>query len=265
MWHDYNEQQARLTNLRRYRALVTSSEHMRREFLKHGLASDSVHLVRLPITRHKAMTPSSRTAVDRSHELRLLFAGRMVFEKGGDILIDATARVASLVSKPVQLELVGDGYARSAWEKLAHKIMEHNSSVKIIFHPWLDSPDLAAAFDNADLLVVPSIWPEPFGLTGPEAGLHSLPSAAFSVGGIPEWLHDGVNGHLADAHPCVPDALANAIALCVSDEAHYLKLRDGAYQVASQLESSDHVSQLLAIMSATIGAPATNRSELATR
>src|SRR5258708_3090413 len=34
MWDDYRLQQARLLNLRRYRAIVTSSEHMRREYLR---------------------------------------------------------------------------------------------------------------------------------------------------------------------------------------------------------------------------------------
>jgi glycosyltransferase involved in cell wall biosynthesis len=264
MWHDYHEQEARLLNLRRYRAIVTSSEHMRREYLKHGLASDSVHLVRLPITRLTALVPSSRTSMDRSRELRLLFAGRMVFEKGGDALLEALPRAAALVGRSVQLDLIGDGPDRLAWEKSAHNVMTQNSSVKIIFHPWLKSEDLAAAFDSSDLLVVPSIWPEPFGLTGPEAGLHSLPAVAFAVGGIPEWLHDGVNGHLADAHPCRADALAAAMAECVRDEPHYLELREGAYRVASRFELNDHVSRLVAILSATISDRAAAGSALAT-
>ena len=252
MWHDYYKQEARLRNARRYRAIVTSSEHMRREYLRHGFANDSVHLLRLPISRHTALAPSSRTSMDRSRALRLLFAGRMVFEKGGDILLEALPRATALVGRSVQLDLVGDGPARVAWQKSAGKVMEHNSSVKTIFRPWLEPAELGAAFDSSDLLVVPSIWPEPFGLTGPEAGLHSLPAAAFAIGGIPEWLHEGVNGHLADAHPCRPDALAAAIAECVRDVPHYLKLREGAYQVASQFELNDHVSQLVAILSAAI-------------
>jgi glycosyltransferase involved in cell wall biosynthesis len=265
MWQDYREQEARLLNLRRYRAIVTSSEHMRREYIKHGFAVDSVHLVRYPIAERKALTPSSRTAMDRSRQLRLLFAGRMVFEKGGGILIKALPRVASLVGRPVQLDLVGDGPARIAWQKLAHKVMQQNSNVKTIFHPWLESADLAAAFDSTDLLVVPSVWPEPFGLTGPEAGLHSVPVAAFAVGGIPEWLHDGVNGHLADAHPAGPGGLAAAIAECVRDEAHYTHLRKGAYRVASQFELSDHVSRLLDILSAKMPDTATLGSALTTQ
>jgi glycosyltransferase involved in cell wall biosynthesis len=254
MWDDYRLQETRLLNLRRYRAILTSSEHMRREYLRHGFSADSVHLVRLPIGEHKALTPmpSPRTAIDRSRELRLLFAARMVFEKGGEILLQALPLVASSVGRPVQLDLVGEGYARPAWQKLADKVMRQNSSVRTIFHPWLESADLGAAFDSTDLLVVPSVWPEPFGLTGPEAGLHSVPAAAFAVGGIPEWLHEGVNGHLADAHPCRPYGLAAAISECVRDEAHYSHLREGAYRVASQFEASDHVAQLLNILSAAL-------------
>jgi glycosyltransferase involved in cell wall biosynthesis len=176
----------------------------------------------------------------------------MVFEKGGELLIKALPRVASLLGRSIQLDLVGDGHARTAWQKLADTVTQHNSSVKIIFHPWLESADLAAAFDSTDLLVVPSVWPEPFGLTGLEAGLHSVPVAAFAVGGIPEWLHDGVNGHLADAHPAVPNGLVAAISACVRDEAHYSLLREGAYRIASQFESSDHIGPLLNILSAAL-------------
>jgi glycosyltransferase involved in cell wall biosynthesis len=249
MWHDYRRGETRLRNLRRYRAIVAGSEHMRREYLKHGFDAASVHLIRLPITEHKPLSPSSRTASDRNRQLKLLFAGRMVFEKGGDVLIRALPLVASSVGRPIQLDLVGEGPELRAWQNLSDKVMRQNPTVKIIFHPWLESPDLAAAFDATDLLVVPSVWPEPFGLTGPEAGLQSVPVAAFNVGGIPEWLHDGVNGHLANAHPCTSDNLATAIAACLRDEPHYTALREGAYRVASQFNLTTHVSRLLEILS----------------
>ena len=51
MWHDYHQQQAKLLNLRRYRAIVTSSEHMRHEYLKHGLAADAVHQALVVVIR----------------------------------------------------------------------------------------------------------------------------------------------------------------------------------------------------------------------
>src|SRR5258708_7369953 len=227
-----------------------ASETKRDDDLSHGLSADSVHLVRLPISDHKALKPSQRTNTDRSCQLRFLFAGRMVFEKGGELLIKALPRVASLLGRSVQLEFVGDGYARIAWQKLANTIAQQNSSVRIIFHPWLESADLAAAFDSTDLLVVPSVWPEPFGMIGREAGLPSVPGADFAAGGTREWLHEGVNGPLAAAHPAVPNGLAAAIADCVRDEAHYSLLREGAYRIASQFASRDHLTPLLKILSA---------------
>ena len=202
------------------------------------------------LREHKSLTPSSRSASDRSRQVKLLFAGRMVFEKGGDILIRATTQVASLLSRPVLLDLVGEGPDRLAWRKLADNVMRQNSSVKIIFHPWLESAELAAAFDGADLLVVPSVWPEPFGLTGPEAGLHSLPSAAFAIGGIPEWLHEGVNGHLAGAHPCTSDNLAAAIAESLRGRIPTTPTSaSGAHKVASQFNGHPRLPPTQEILS----------------
>jgi glycosyltransferase involved in cell wall biosynthesis len=252
MWRDYRRSESRLHNLRRYRAILASSEHMRREYLHHGFEADSVHLVHLPITEHKSPTPSARTAIDRSRQFKLLFAGRMVFEKGGGILISAMPRVASILGRPLHLDLVGEGNALAQWQDSAREIARRNSEVTTTFHPWLESADLAIAFDGTDLLIVPSVWPEPFGLTGPEAGLHHVPAAAFAIGGIPEWLHENVNGHLADAHPCKPENLAAAIAECLRDESHYSALREGAYQMASQFDLSTHVTRLLEIFSASV-------------
>jgi len=44
--------------------------------------------------------------------------------------------------------------------------------------------------------VVSSVWPEPFGMVGPEAMRYGLPVVGFDAGGIKEWLIDGENGFL---------------------------------------------------------------------
>ncbi len=54
--------------------------------------------------------------------------------------------------------------------------------------------DLSQLLREASVIVVPSRWPEPFGLAGPEALLHGRPVVAYRVGGIADWLVDGVNG-----------------------------------------------------------------------
>ncbi len=64
------------------------------------------------------------------------------------------------------------------------------------------------------MIVVPSVLPEPFGL---EAMTYSRPVVASNVGGIPEWLADGVTGTLVDQGD--PAALARAIARLIDDPA----------------------------------------------
>jgi glycosyltransferase involved in cell wall biosynthesis len=54
-------------------------------------------------------------------------------------------------------------------------------------------------YHTSDIVVVPSRWQEPLGLINLEAGACSKPVVATRVGGIPEIVHEGVNGYLVDA------------------------------------------------------------------
>lgn len=54
-------------------------------------------------------------------------------------------------------------------------------------------------YHTSDVVVVPSRWQEPLGLISLEAGACRRPVVATRVGGIPEVVHDGVNGFLVEA------------------------------------------------------------------
>jgi glycosyltransferase involved in cell wall biosynthesis len=56
--------------------------------------------------------------------------------------------------------------------------------------------ELKEYYLRASVFVMSSLWPEPFGMAGPEAMRYGLPVVAFDAGGIREWLHDGQNGYL---------------------------------------------------------------------
>src|SRR6185437_5247050 len=49
MWSDYQKQSARLELMGRYAAILTASAHMRAELMRHGLAPERIHAVRLPL------------------------------------------------------------------------------------------------------------------------------------------------------------------------------------------------------------------------
>jgi glycosyltransferase involved in cell wall biosynthesis len=109
---------------------------------------------------------------------------------------------------------------------------------------WIDAAASTAAIDQSDLLMVPSTWPEPFGMVGVEAALRGVPAVAFAVGGIPEWLEDGVTGRLVPADP--PDAtrFANAILACLADRPTLMRMRAHCQASAARFTVAGHLRAL---------------------
>jgi glycosyltransferase involved in cell wall biosynthesis len=255
MWNEYQKQSARLGLLTRYAAILTASAHMRAEFVRHGLPAERMHVLRLPIVP-RFPSPGDATvqaAPEEDRELRLLFVGRMIGLKGGRIMLDALPLVAASLKRPLALTFVGDGSDRMRWEQKARWTQAANTDLNIEFTGWLDSSQLEQLMLSSDLLVVPSTWPEPFGLVGVEAGSHGLPAAAFAVGGIPEWLSDGVNGRLAPGDPPSAAGLARAIVECVRDPAELARLGAGARKLASRFDLNEHIDALQMIFEKVIG------------
>src|ERR1700730_17680774 len=255
MWNEYQKQSARLGLLTRYAAILTASAHMRAEFVRHGLPAERMHVLRLPIVP-RFPSPGDATvqaAPEEDRELRLLFVGRMIGLKGGRIMLDALPLVAASLKRPVALTFVGDGSGRLRWEQKARWTQAASTDLNIEFTGWLDSSQLEQLMLSSDLLVVPSTWPEPFGLVGVEAGSHGLPAAAFAVGGIPEWLSDGVNGRLAPGDPPTAAGLARAIVECIRDPAELARLGAGARKLASRFDLNEHIDALQMIFEKVIG------------
>jgi glycosyltransferase involved in cell wall biosynthesis len=257
MWSDYQKQSVRLALLSRYAAILTASAHMRAEFMRHGLPPERVHALRLPLAPVSA-APSSATntaqvEADENRALRLLYVGRMTRLKGGSIMLDALAPAAASLKQPLKVTFVGDGPERARWEQKSRRIQAENTNLHIEFSGWLDFARVEQLMLDSDLLVVPSTWPEPFGLVGPEGGLRGLPAAAFAVGGIPEWLRDGVNGHLAPGDPPSAAGLARAIVECVREPVELARLSRGAREMALRFELDAHLETLVAILGQAAG------------
>ena len=114
---------------------------------------------------------------------------------------------------------------------------------------WQSGNELTHLLDSSDLLVVPSLWPEPYGRVGLEAGRRGVPTAAFAVGGIPEWLTAGRNGALAPADPPTSAGLAQAIVDCLITPERHAALREGARAMAAHLDDvTRHVDLLEGIL-----------------
>ena len=237
--------------LRRYSVIATASEHMRREYIRQGFDAHTVRMISSPIggdseVERSAAARGPRTPYDED-SVCLLFLGRMVALKGGEQLLDALPLVVAGLGRSVRLTFAGDGPARASWARKAAALQSRSDRICVEFRGWLSGGDLATAAGEADLLVMPSLWPEPFGRSGLEVGRWGVPAVAFAVGGIPEWLIEGVNGHLAPGDPATAAGLADAIVRALADRSHYAQLCTGARARVLEYDLASHLIRLNAL------------------
>jgi glycosyltransferase involved in cell wall biosynthesis len=258
MAREYGRQSRRLDLLQRYHRIFTPSNHMREEYLRHGFTADQLAVVELAVDSHEMLDVDAITdgeeadAPTRSARgwvgpLRLLFLGRMDRMKGGRLLLDALPKLAKR-DRPLRLVLAGDGPERRQWEHEARRLVARapRGRIEVVFEGWVDAARRAELLSDSDLLMIPSLWPEPFGLVGREAGLHGVPSIAFAVGGIPDWLVDDVNGCLASGDPPSVDGLVAATNRAVRDPATYRRLSRGAARYSRAFDARHGVGVVAA-------------------
>ena len=149
--------------------------------------------------------------VRRDHDVFTLgFLGYLGKHKGLDVLLQAL----SLIADPgeVRLLVAGDGDERSNLEALCQQLRLDQS---VTFCGQVDNQRIGAIYEQIDVLVVPSVWPENSPVTITEAMASGIPVIASDIGGISELVDHGVTGLLAP--PRDPRALADLIARLLKD------------------------------------------------
>ena len=234
MWKMFERSAEMNRHLPKYEAVLVASRHMRDEFRKHGVPEDRAHLVSLPNRPIDGLS-HVRTAPNG----RLLFIGRLTKLKGVSHLLRAIPIAAQKLGRSLTLTIAGDGPERESLQASAREL-----GVAANFIGWIEGSQITGLMQDSDLLAVPSLWPEPFGLVGIEAGACGLPAVAYRVGGIPDWLSAGGSGELAPGDPPTVEGLADAIHRALADPSHYAQLSRSAFEVACRFTLERHVSRL---------------------
>jgi glycosyltransferase involved in cell wall biosynthesis len=108
---------------------------------------------------------------------------------------------------------------------------------------WIGRDELPSLYRSSGMLVLPSVWEEPFGIPLVEAMASGLPVVATRVGGIPEIVEHGVTGLLVP--PDDPDALAGAIAELLVDPSRARELGEAGRRRAEERFSWETVAERL--------------------
>jgi glycosyltransferase involved in cell wall biosynthesis len=238
----FGDQRRRLATIARCQTVLVASNYMRSEYERHDVDPHRIHVLPYFVAPPPDGSPWDAGLEERPSVLRLLFLGRITRLKGLEYLVRAAHEFQSRDGRRCTVVIGGDGPALGEIQVEAKRL-----NVPLECHGWVDTTRRDELIQKATLLVIPSTWPEPFGLVGLEAARLGRPAVAFKVGGIADWLEPGVNGEFADA-PANASALAAALSRAVSSPAHYRSLCAGARKRARQFDEHSHLKKLIAVL-----------------
>jgi glycogen synthase len=210
--------------------VVTCSAYMREHVADiYGLEEGRIDVV------PNGIDPSELVAVDDLDRLRARFAapderlvllvGRLVYEKGFQLALEALPRLIERVGD-VRFLVAGSGTHEAELRKQAHELgLDPHGT----FLGWIGDDALHSLYRIADLTVVPSIY-EPFGLVALEAMASGCPCLVADTGGLREVVpNEDVGLRFRSRDPASLAAMAERI------------LTDAVLRDRLVAEASEHV------------------------
>lgn len=240
----YVESNQRLTKtlrgietMNRFSFIFTPSEYMRQQLLLNGLDPRMVKVIPLFLSH---LSPRVDKVVEVSPELfksDLLFVGRLIRAKGIDELLEAF----SLLQGDYNLTIVGE---HPPYTKPKDFPNERDFGGRVRFTGWVDNEKVDNYYQGTKVCVIPSMWPEVFGIVGLEAMRNKKPIVAFDTGGISEWLQDGENGILVPRGDI--DRLSQQIQFLLEHPDLAEQMGEKGYQIlASHFTAKKHIDHML--------------------
>ena len=165
----------------------------------------------------------------------VLFVGRLVYEKGVHVLVNAAPKV--LEKTNAKFIIVGNGYMKDQLSTLANGMgLAH----KVMFTGFVDDETLRKLQRCADVSVVPSLF-EPFGIVALEAMAAKSPIVVSDTGGLSEIVKHDIDG--VKVYTGNPDSLAWGINRVLTDEAYANTIRTNAHRKVQEKYNWDKIAQ----------------------
>jgi len=202
-------------------------------FIERDLRAENIFRAR---TVHLGINLLNYSTISEGNNL--LYVGRLDRQKGIEFLL----RAMSLIIKEfpmTRLDIIGDGPEK---KKLKQAIKELEIENNITFVGWVQNNSTEKYYNKSTIVVVPSVWEEPFGLVGIEAMSVGRPVIASRVGGIPEWLDDGETGFLVD--PGNPEQIAEKVIQLLSNRELLKQMGKNARKKAEQFSIEKHADKI---------------------
>jgi glycosyltransferase involved in cell wall biosynthesis len=205
-------------------------------FMKETLLRSGFPAERLIVTPTVTEVVARQSVGPRSLK-QVAYVGQLIPVKGLPLLLSALARLPP----DTNLKVAGDGPLMPEARRLTNRL---GLDSRVNFLGRLNHEEVRDLLRESAVLCVPAMYPEPFGLVGPEAMAESRPVVACAVGGIPEWLEHGVTGFLTPPNDAAD--LASRLQQVLDDPELARRLGEGGRRLwEERLHPRHHVDCLL--------------------
>lgn len=189
----------------RFDHVMCVSVATRRKLLEAGVPVEHAHVIHTGLDRGKFFSDGRVYRSDPADPLTVLYAGRLNPDKGVHTAVEAMSRLSGEGRGAVRLEVAGSGSAPYLRE-LKERAERTGCAGRVNFLGQVAPEEMPDLLRARDVLVVPSIWPEPFARVVLEGMMSGIVVVATASGGTGEVLVDGRNGLIFP--PGDADALA---------------------------------------------------------
>lgn len=172
-----------------------------------------------------------RTYERKDGLLSLIFVGILAEHKGVHTTIDALNQLSVEERKRLRLTILGKGHSQYE-ERLRSLVSRHQLSDVVTFHVPIPRTELPEFLGRFDVLLLPSIWPEPLARIMQEGLACGMVVVGSSTGGTAETIDHGENGLLFQAGDAA--GLAEQLKILLDDPSLQCSLSESGRRTAEE-------------------------------
>lgn len=145
----------------------------------------------------------------------ILFAGRLTPGKGAHLLIPAFQKIIN----HYQFYIIGTGFLKP---QIVKQVKKHQLGKKVKIFEHISRSRLLNLMRQAQVVIMPSVWPEPFGRVALEAIAAHTPVVTSDRGGLPEIVQKKYGLCVAPQ----PQALSKALKTILSSKRFSVQIKN---------------------------------------
>ena len=192
---------------------IVAVSHLTRNLImqEYGISGDKIKVVHNAVSRRDAGIYGKNEK--KVGEKRVLFMGRVTFQKGPDYFIEAARMVLKLMPN-VRFIMAGNG---DMLKRMVQRVAQLRIGSRVHFTGFLHGSDVDRMYALSDLYVMPSVS-EPFGIAPLEAMLYDVPVLISHQSGVSEVIRNALKVDFWDVQEIANKICAALKYPCLASE-----------------------------------------------